>query len=117
MLEGRADCTVDALGKDRRGMTRSSADDTRTDASGGGVMSGTLQPATYTLIAFIDARANAAVDRSDPSRGQSQGTANANVTLTLGGCGSPTSTCLSCPGAKHARPSESRNAPDQEVTP
>ena len=57
--------------------------------NGGGSASGTLQPGTYTLIALIDARANAIVDLSDPSQEQSQGTANADVSLTLappGGC-------------------------------
>jgi hypothetical protein len=69
-----------------------------TDANGGGAKSGTLQPGTYTLVAFIDARANAVVDLSDPSRGQSQGTATASVTLTLGGPANPTGTSLNCPG-------------------
>jgi hypothetical protein len=51
--------------------------------------SGTLQPGKYFLIGFVDARAGAHFNSSDPTTSSSSSQVSANVTLTLtpgGGC-------------------------------
>ena len=56
---------------------------TFTVTSGSNSTTGRLAPGSYLLDAFIDARANAAIDLSDPSRATQHITASSSLTLTI----------------------------------